>query len=760
MGQTSWRGCVGGLVLLAAVSAVGAAEPLRLVHVQVADRAEQDRVGEIINLEELTRGFDLYGWATPDELEELGRQGYSFEVVPEEKDVRALTMCTDSGGPPFEPPFPWDCYPTYGQFLDMMDYWATAYPSIVRKVNLGASTSGAHDLWTLKISDNPDTEEDEPEIFYTATMHGDELVCYPTTLHLIDHILQNYGSDPQITALVNGAELWVNPMANPDGTFNGTDTSVASSTRYIPGAGVDPNRNFPDPAEGDHPDGSAWATETLAMMAFADARSLVLSANCHSGAEVVNYPWDTWSARHADDACYQTVSHVYADSAQAASPSGYMSGFDDGITNGYDWYRITGGRQDYMNFVHGCREVTLELSDEKWLDAGLLDDHFDYNRDALLGYFDQAFDGIRGIVTDAVSGDPVAATVKVVGHDIVDQQTWVFTDPDVGDYHRMIETGTWDLEFTADGYETTTATGIVVTHDASTRRDVQMTALASYSISGVVTDASTGLPISGALAELTDTSLDAVMTNGSGAYTIAGVWEGVHTLDVTAAGYGAYEEQITVGAASTVFDVELAPVQTAFDEDFEADDGGFTAAGSWQWGTDAVAGAASGAKVWGTVIGNVYGANNADWTLDSPEIVLANDLNSALLEFAHWFEMEDGYDGGQVLVSVDGGAFSLVTPVDGYTDQSVSGLGSQPGFTGGSSGWTTATVDLGPNVGHTVVVRWRFGTDYSENQYQGWYIDDVQVLTTGGTPPPPPFFADGFESGETSGWSETIGGGS
>ncbi len=84
--------------------------------------------------------------------------------------------------------------------------------------------------------------------------------------------------------------------------------------------------------------------------------------------------------------------------------------------------------------------------------------------------------GIRGVVTDAVTGDPVDAVVTVVGHDI--DSARVFTDPDVGDYHRMIESGTWTLEFTAVGYVPQTVSGISVADGSATVVDVQLQPLA------------------------------------------------------------------------------------------------------------------------------------------------------------------------------------------------------------------------------------------------------------------------------------------
>jgi len=753
------RVVAGGLFIVLVTAGVAVAvEPPTLVHLQVKDRAEQDRVGRIINLDEQTRGFDLYGWATPEDLKELRRQGYTFEMVTEDRDPQALTMCTDPDGPPFEPPVTWDCYPTYSQYVELMNYYATTYPGFCSLQDVGGTQDGDHRLLALKISDNVGVEEDEPEFFYTATMHGDETAGYVLTLRLIDDLLSLYATDSEISGLVDNMVIWVNPLANPDGTFAGGDSNVSGSQRSLSN-GADPNRNFPDPSAGDDPGAGSWYTEIQAMIDLAESETFVISANFHGGAEVVNYPWDVWTGSspdnnpHPDDAWYQTVSHVYADAVHAAAPAGYMDGFNNGITNGGDWYVIDGGRQDFMNYYHGCREVTIELSDSKTLETQYLEAHWNYNRQAMLDFMKETLNGIRGIVTDAASGDPVAATVKVVGHDSETYKTFAYADPDVGDYHRPIEAGTWDLEFSAEGYETLTVNGIVATDGASVRRNIQMTALVSRTISGVVTDVDSGAAVSSASVELSDTSLDPVMTNGGGAFTIPNVWDGGHTLAVRATGYGAFETLITVGIGSTVFDVVLSAIQTAFDEDFESGDGGFSGSGSWQWGADAEAGAASGTKVWGTVIGGDYGQDNAIWTLDSPPINLAADLESAQLEFAHWYQTEGGYDGGQVQISVDGVNFQLMTPDGSYPDSDVDGLDHQPGYSGSNTAWETTVFDLGAFIGQTVIVRWRFGTDISQNQYRGWYIDDVKVLTSGGTPLEPELFADGFESGDTTAWA-------
>ncbi|MCH9025455.1 MAG: carboxypeptidase regulatory-like domain-containing protein [candidate division Zixibacteria bacterium] len=147
-----------------------------------------------------------------------------------------------------------------------------------------------------------------------------------------------------------------------------------------------------------------------------------------------------------------------------------MTQLKNGITNGWDWYPIFGGRQDYMNYFHGSREVTIELSNTKLLNPALLPAHWEYNRVSLFDWLRQANYGIRGIVTDSSTGDPVAATVTVIGRDSASSK--VFTDPDIGDYYRMLEPGTYSLQFSAEGYDTLVLTGISVSADSATVANV------------------------------------------------------------------------------------------------------------------------------------------------------------------------------------------------------------------------------------------------------------------------------------------------
>ncbi len=417
------------------------------------------------------KGNTVIAYASKKEFAEFLLYGKEFHIVPSPgtavKPEDVANRDVRYGDEPFTL---WNFYPTYDQYVDFMTGFANQHPSLCKLDTIGTSVQGRL-LLAVKISDNVGDTEAEPQFLYTSSIHGDETTGYVLMLHLIEYLLTGYGTDPYITELVNSTEIFINPLANPDGTYKGGNNSVYGAIRYNANF-VDLNRNYPDPKMGPHPDGNEWQKETIAFMDYAEANHFSISANFHGGAEVFNYPWDTWSKLTADDDWWQFVGREWADTVHVYGPPGYFDDLDNGITNGYAWYELNGGRQDYMNYWHNCREVTLEISNIKLLPANQLLNFWNYNYRSFLNYIRQANYGFNGIVTDTVTDEPVEAKVYIFGHDRDFSE--VYSHQPTGFYARPIYAGTYNVIFSAPGYYSKTIKDVEVENRSTTRLDVQL----------------------------------------------------------------------------------------------------------------------------------------------------------------------------------------------------------------------------------------------------------------------------------------------
>lgn len=359
----------------------------------------------------------------------------------------------------------WDEYPTYEAYEAMMAEYAELYPEECSLIELGTLESGRK-LLVLRL--NNDVSEAKPKVLLTSTIHGDETTGYILMLRLIDELLTKKGN-PEIDNVRNNIDLFVCPNANPDGTYRGGNHTVTGATRSN-AFGVDMNRNYPDCVEGEHPDKKDYALETELFMRLAEECQFTMSANYHGGAEVVNYPWDNQTALHVDDAWWMMVSRQYADLVHEKNPD-YMTDRDNGVTNGAAWYVVNGSRQDYMNYYQQCREVTVECSSTKCPPASALPLYWEYNRNAIYAFLNQALFGIHGIVKDAKTQQPLKASVRILNHD--QEYSIVESQHPNGDFYRPIKAGTYTIEINADGYLPKRETVVVVDNEKTTL-DVQL----------------------------------------------------------------------------------------------------------------------------------------------------------------------------------------------------------------------------------------------------------------------------------------------
>ena len=211
--------------------------------------------------------------------------------------------------------------------------------------------------------------------------------------------------------------------------------------------------------------------------------------------------------------------------------------------------------------------------------------------------------------------------------------------------------------------------------------------------------------------------------------------------------------------------IGTSPTSHYFD-DFESGAPGWTHsadAGTDSWAlTGGITGTHSGSFVFhvdnpGTV---------SDQWLVSPVVALPSGGSGRTLQYWNYQQMEDSgsdcFDGSILEISTDGGStwtqledpVLLTDPYSGVVDDGYSNpLADLNAWCGDPQPWTRAVVDLDAYAGDTVQFRFRIGTD-SLVDHPGWDIDDVLVQSC--SPSGPELFTDGFESGDTSAWSDVI----
>lgn len=153
--------------------------------------------------------------------------------------------------------------------------------------------------------------------------------------------------------------------------------------------------------------------------------------------------------------------------------------------------------------------------------------------------------------------------------------------------------------------------------------------------------------------------------------------------------------------------------------------------------------------------GNCSGAagdNSGVMQMTSPVIQIPAGIVTPRLSFNHWVATEFRYDGGNLKISVNGGAFTLV-PQAAYTfnvpnttlytagQGNTNPLASQRAFTGSDGGsvsgsWGQSQINLlaaGVAPGNTIQLRYDMGMDGCGGLF-GWYVDDVNVYACEGVP--------------------------
>lgn len=402
--------------------------------------------------------------------------GLEYRLYQEEKNEKQINVATT-----IEQMQSWDRYPSYQVYVNLMQNLAQDFPNICKLDTIGYSVENRLIL-SLKIYDN--ATENAPKFFYSSTIHGDELTGAVALLRLADYLLKNYQTNNEIQELISNMQIYICPIANPDGVYAGGNNNVSNATRYNANY-VDLNRNFPNPKYGQHPDGEQHQKETLAFMNYSLQEDFDLSINLHTGAEVCNYPWDTWKEnerRHPDTEWFISLCQEFVSQVRNVGGQNYFSDVTySGITNGGDWYKIYGSRQDWQNWYTKARELTLEISTTKTPSSNLLPLYWNKLKEGLISFMNNSLTGVEGLIKDINNQETIEnATIKVEN---IDYDSLFTYSNNQGYYFRPLLCGNYQIKISAQGYNDTIV-NINIEDNTTLTQDIYLspcsTSLSSY----------------------------------------------------------------------------------------------------------------------------------------------------------------------------------------------------------------------------------------------------------------------------------------
>ena len=581
-------------------------------------------------------------------------------------------------------------YLTYQEMLDNLDAMRTQYPNLISaRANVGtfltngtpdnsvSPSIGGNAIQWVRISDNPDVDENESEILYDAIHHAREPASLSQLIYYMWYLLENYDSNADVKQIVDNTELYFIPVLNPDGYLYNQVTNPNGGGFWRKNRfnthGVDNNRNYDHYPNGNsaaatwggpgssnntgdqtyHGTSAFSEVENQAMKWFTEQHNFVIALNNHTFGELLYFPYS-----YAANTPTPDEDIFVAIGAELTSQNGYNPLRDAPFAGDSDDFMYGGTTQPHnkifsftpevgtafwpaSNQIDGiCKGMMyLNLTAAKMTNnyaqpesAGdfFIGDNLSFNADYILKRL-----GVTGNGNFTVSIVPISSNISSVGNPKSYTNTQIGID--VSD-------------------------NILINLDSS----IQIGDDISYTI-----------------------QID------GGAIT--------ESVNITKK-YGAFQRIVNDDANSL---------------------SSYTQSG---WSTTTATFTSSNASITESPTGN-YGPNQNKAIEFTENIDLTNAAFANVQFYAKW-DIENNWDYAQFEVSIDNGA-SWIPQCGKFSNSGSTNSGQptgEPLYDGTQTDWVLEQIDLSDYVGETIKVRFQFVSD-SGTEQDGFFFDDLIVNT-------------------------------
>jgi len=628
-------------------------------------------------------------------------------------------------------------YRSYDDLMLELGQLLAFYPNLVEIHTIGAGWGQEyaalgwpayqdydHEIHAIKLSDNVSQTEDEAQFYFVGTHHAREPISLEVTMEILYHLIDSYGTDPQITQIVDSSEIWFIPLLNPDGhklvidqsdvwwrknIRDNNDNHSIDTASYGNGYdGVDLNRNYSymwgnisasdDPYSVTYHGSEPFSEpETQALRDFLAAGHFLAGISYHTYGEYVLYPYGF--AHNLSGPDHQEQALLAEQMAASIPKVGY--GTYDPMPS-YSLYPVSGSSEDWIYGSLGAFSYTIEMATEFIPPASqvpeILQNHL---QAAMILLQRKDHKTLTGHVTDATTGAALKARIRVEGIDEhIPGRADTWSREDFGTYYRFLPEGTFTVHYSCEGYLNQTHS-VQISSSEQTIQDIALQPAALVNQQILITDLDDN-PIPDASFRLEQ--MPQVYSDAQGLVHIMGIYSGAHQIEISHPDFATMQFQAEFSGNPAHYRLSADAI---FHEAFEGTLADWTVSGSWGIVQDS---AANGTMVLTDSPSGNYASNTSSILQTS----LPVDLSAA--------EMVNISFQARCEISPDSDYAAFGYRYAGDSDFHIIDI-----FTG-TREWSTYSYQLDFLAGESVHFGFAMISNSSANA-DGVYIDDIKIFT-------------------------------
>ncbi len=630
-------------------------------------------------------------------------------------------------------------YRTYAGMVDELMNLQAQYPNLMTVASIGSGwgavyaetltyySSFNHQIWSVKVSNNVQEEADKPALYFCGTHHAREPISLEVSMAVLIHLLENYGTNPSITNLLDNFQIWIVPLVNPDGhkvVIDQTDTwwrknirdndndhlvSTDENSGYGDD-GVDINRNYgwewgyisaTDNINSPTHHGSAPFSEpeTQAFRDFLLSKPFIAGISYHTYGQYVLYPMGYVSNLYSPDYVEQRALAMSVASQIGGQDGGYYSPM-----NSWQLYPVSGGLDDWAYGQCGIFAYTIEMATEFIPPASEVPQIIQNNLQGALTFLDRVNrSALKGHVTDAFTGEPLEATVWIEALDNHPTYKEPYRSEETyGSFWRFLSPGSWTVRFIKEGYQDAVET-VSISETGVTTVDVALLPLETMGFSIRIIEAgNTALPIAGASLTIYGETEQQYTSDATGTISIPGLYPGTYNVILSKAGYSTVSGLLDLQDGYGFSLIQDA----AFSDEFDQGIGSWVTTGAWGISS---AGMDGSSALSDSPTGNYQNNTESLCRLYSP--ISLNGAEAANLQFMAKYD-----------IALDGDYATLEYSTTGTSWYSLD-------YFNGTADWTLKSYDLSFLAGQNLYLRFTMIANYS-GRANGIFIDNLRLFVS------------------------------